>query len=121
MDLFDFLVKAVTLVAALAFVTLVGAVFMLPLVALQAYVISDLWSMFITPWVHVAMPASVWMTAGILLTIRVAATGMHSKSSKDDKKSSDKSWKEVAEPWILSYLGVLLIWGLGYLFHWLGA
>jgi len=117
----EVLIKLGLLALGLAFVVAIGAVFLLPLVALQAYVISDLWALFVVPWVGVELPTSLWTTAGVLLTLRVAAHGVGSSSSKDEKKSEDKSWSEIASPYVLLYFGTLMLWGMGHFYFWLST
>ena len=118
----ELIVKSFAVVLGLAILVAIAAVFMLPLVALQAYVISDLWGLFVVPWIGIPLPTSLWTTAGILLTIRVAAHGIGTSSSKEDKKkASDQTWGEIAAPFILLYLGTLMLWGMGHFYFWLST
>ena len=111
-----FAVLAFTCTAAL-----MGSIFLLPLIALQAYVISDLWNLFISPWIHIEAP-SLWVMAGVLLTVRAMAYGVGGGSKRDDKKeSSDPTWTEILLPFVGMYLGVLITWGLGHFIYWLST
>lgn len=114
----DTLLKGFAVLLASVFMVALVMFIALPIVALNAYIAQDLWALFILPSFGLAVPP-LWTMAGLFLCTSLVK-GVKLEDDKKDKKDSDSPVFDAFKPFLIQLVTMLIIWGEGHLFYWLG-